>query len=163
MGISGFDLDLPTLRTGASGLQLEAEAHDIGLPDTEWSGVVSGDCTVERNGDRINVRGQLRAVAWLECVRCLKGFEYPLRVPFEVFAERAGTSRHRDEEAELERDDYMRFHDGKHLDLRGDAREALLLELPMTPRCREGCLGLCPTCGADRNEGPCTCSASTGA
>ena len=163
MGISGFVLDLPTLRAGASGLQLEAEAHEVGLPDSEWSGLVTGDCTVERSGDRINVRGQLRAVAWLECVRCLKGFEHPLRAPLEVFADRAGTSRRRAEEAELERDDYMRFHDGKHLDLREDARESLLLELPMTPRCREACLGLCPACGADRNEGPCACSTPPGA
>jgi uncharacterized protein len=54
--------------------------------------------------------------------------------------------------------------DGETYPLRGDridlgplAREALLLELPLAPVCREDCLGLCPTCGADRNAGPCGC------
>ena len=58
-------------------------------------------------------------------------------------------------QAELERDDYMLFHDGRRLDLRDEAREALLLEVPMVPLCRPDCRGLCPRCGADWNEGPC--------
>ena len=58
---------------------------------------------------------------------------------------------------ELDRDDYRRFHDGRYLDLREDARAALLLEIPITPHCREDCRGLCPRCGADLNDGPCAC------
>ena len=38
-------------------------------------------------------------------------------------------------------------------------RESLLLELPITPRCREECPGLCPKCGHDLNDGPCGCAA----
>ena len=38
------------------------------------------------------------------------------------------------------------------------ARQHLLLALPIAPRCRDGCLGLCPTCGAERNEGECGCA-----
>ena len=41
------------------------------------------------------------------------------------------------------------------LDLEPLARDAVLLELPQAPLCREDCLGLCPTCGADRNAGDC--------
>ena len=36
--------------------------------------------------------------------------------------------------------------------------EQLQLELPMKPLCTEGCLGLCPQCGADRNATPCACA-----
>ena len=32
--------------------------------------------------------------------------------------------------------------------------DAVLLELPLAPLCREDCQGLCPHCGADRNEEP---------
>lgn len=46
---------------------------------------------------------------------------------------------------------------GDQLDLEPLARDAVLLELPQAPLCREGCPGLCPTCGADLNEGPCGC------
>jgi uncharacterized protein len=46
---------------------------------------------------------------------------------------------------------------GDTLDLAPMARDAVLLELPLAPLCREDCVGLCPTCGADRNEQPCDC------
>ena len=41
------------------------------------------------------------------------------------------------------------------LDLEPLARDAVLLELPQAPLCKEDCLGLCPDCGADRNAGDC--------
>ena len=43
------------------------------------------------------------------------------------------------------------------LDLTESAREAILLALPSYPICREGCLGVCPRCGQNLNEGPCEC------
>jgi uncharacterized protein len=47
---------------------------------------------------------------------------------------------------------------GDHVDLEPLAREAIVLELPLTPLCDPGCRGLCPTCGADRNQGECRCA-----
>ena len=38
-------------------------------------------------------------------------------------------------------------------------RDAIVLELPMAPLCRDVCQGLCPQCGIDRNEGECQCVA----
>jgi uncharacterized protein len=46
---------------------------------------------------------------------------------------------------------------GDEVDLEPMVREAVLLALPLAPLCREECLGICPTCGADRNEGMCAC------
>ncbi|HEX9530962.1 MAG TPA: DUF177 domain-containing protein [Acidimicrobiales bacterium] len=48
---------------------------------------------------------------------------------------------------------------GDQLDLAPLARDAVLLELPLAPLCTEACLGLCPTCGANRNEQRCSCEA----
>jgi uncharacterized protein len=45
------------------------------------------------------------------------------------------------------------------IDLGPMVRDAIVLELPMAPLCREDCAGLCPQCGANRNEGPCGCVA----
>jgi uncharacterized protein len=45
------------------------------------------------------------------------------------------------------------------IDLGPLVRDAIVLELPMAPLCREDCRGLCPQCGADRNEGDCSCAA----
>lgn len=38
------------------------------------------------------------------------------------------------------------------------ARDALVEALPATMLCREDCAGLCPTCGANHNAGPCACT-----
>jgi uncharacterized protein len=46
---------------------------------------------------------------------------------------------------------------GDQLDLEPMARDAVLLELPLAPLCREGCRGLCPSCGATLNDGDCGC------
>jgi uncharacterized protein len=36
-------------------------------------------------------------------------------------------------------------------------RDALLLDLPVAPLCRDDCAGLCPSCGADLNRAACNC------
>lgn len=154
--MSRFAIDLGSLRQGRTRVELEADARELELPDDGWAGPIRGAFDVEKTGESVTVRGEVAATARLECVRCLAAFDRPVRAALEVFAERTGGSRARDE-AELERDAYMRFHDGRRLDLRAEAREVLLLELPMVPHCREDCRGLCPKCGADRNEGPCGC------
>jgi uncharacterized protein len=45
------------------------------------------------------------------------------------------------------------------IDLGPLVRDAIVLELPMAPLCRDDCAGLCPECGANRNEGDCSCVA----
>jgi uncharacterized protein len=47
------------------------------------------------------------------------------------------------------------------VDLELVSREAILLGLPLAPLCREDCAGLCITCGADLNDGACSCVPST--
>jgi len=154
--MAGFVLEMGTLAPGASQVRAEAGAAELGLSETQWPRPIVGNLDVERSGERVSIRGTLETSAQLECARCLKPYTLSLTVPFEVFAERSGMG-HRLEEEELERGDYMKFHDGRQLDVREDARETLLLELPIAPHCREGCRGLCPRCGADLNEGPCAC------
>ena len=55
---------------------------------------------------------------------------------------------------------YRLGHD--FIDLEPLAREALVLDLPLAPLCREDCRGLCPTCGADLNQGDCDCPPADG-
>jgi len=49
---------------------------------------------------------------------------------------------------------------GSRVDLGPLVRDAVLLGLPPAPLCKEGCLGLCPVCGANRNEARCSCDVS---
>ena len=56
-----------------------------------------------------------------------------------------------DEEAYLIEDDFI--------DLAPLVHDAIFLDLPLAPLCREDCKGLCPFCGIDRNEATCECQA----
>ena len=154
-----FILDLTTIRLSLDRVEVEEPAREIGLPDSEWRGLVRGSFRVERTGDTVSVRGEVVSKADLECVRCLRPFQLEVTGPMTLLADRSGKSS-RDEQQQLERDAYMLFHDGRRLDLRDAAREALMLELPISPHCREDCRGLCPKCGQDRNEGPCACESA---
>ena len=48
---------------------------------------------------------------------------------------------------------------GRTLSLSDQVWETLLALLPVKLLCREDCAGLCPGCGSDLNEGPCSCEA----
>ena len=50
--------------------------------------------------------------------------------------------------------------EGSRVDLVPLVRDAVLLGLPPAPLCEEGCLGLCPVCGVNRNEVRCSCDVS---
>jgi len=117
-------------------------------------------------GDGVQVRGRLsgaghgrfyfsgviEGTVFTECRRCL--VEVTKAVSSEVsliFAE-AGVD-------EAEEDDVVPIPAGaRELDLRPAVREEWLLAAPMFALCREDCLGLCATCGADRNTGACSCA-----
>ena len=43
------------------------------------------------------------------------------------------------------------------IDVAEIAREDILLSLPLVTLCKPDCKGLCPKCGKDLNEGPCSC------
>lgn len=44
--------------------------------------------------------------------------------------------------------------EGDHLDLEPALRDAVVLALPLTPLCQEGCSGLCADCGERLDDLP---------
>ena len=54
------------------------------------------------------------------------------------------------EEDPIEDETYPLSHD--EIDLEQPIRDLVVPELPLVPLCDEACLGLCPSCGANRNE-----------
>ncbi|HEX9713320.1 MAG TPA: DUF177 domain-containing protein [Actinomycetota bacterium] len=92
----------------------------------------------------IHVSGQVAATIHLECRRCLATFNRDLQVEVgEVFVPRPAPS-----------DDEYEVVEGM-IDLEPMIRDVLVLAMPLNPICREGCLGLCPACGVDRNAEDC--------
>jgi uncharacterized protein len=99
----------------------------------------------------IDVQGTVTAPWSGTCRRCAEPVSGELRIGVhEQFAD-APLSGPSDEEIYPIVDDAI--------DLGLLVRDAVVLELPMAPLCREDCAGLCPLCGANRNEGPCGCVA----
>ena len=47
--------------------------------------------------------------------------------------------------------------EAQFIDILQDAVDALLLAVPFKILCRESCAGLCPHCGKNLNDGPCSC------
>jgi uncharacterized protein len=75
-----------------------------------------------------------------ECARCLEPFTAPATVRFqELYSYDPGA------DGPDEYDGYAL--DGDLLDLEPALRDALVLELPLSPLCRPDCPGLCPECG----------------
>jgi len=82
-----------------------------------------------------------------------------LLVPSEADGEEGDQDASREEVEELdEEEEALRFEcpDGK-ADLVQLVSEQIYLALPLKPLCREGCKGLCPHCGVNRNEESCDC------
>jgi uncharacterized protein len=95
--------------------------------------------------------GTLVGTAQAECRRCLTDVTVPVsdEISF-VYAEAEA-------EGADEPDVYPYDPQDGALDLAPAVREQWLLAVPGFALCREDCQGICPTCGADRNLGPCAC------
>ena len=107
---------------------------------------VSG--TVRNMADALLLEGTAETTLELLCDRCLKPFRQEMRVPVEsLLAEEL-----EDEES----DEIILLEDGT-VDLDEVFTTAVVLAMDSKHVCSEDCKGLCATCGADLNEGPCGC------
>jgi uncharacterized protein len=107
---------------------------------------VDVDVVLERIPEGIVVRGTIEAPWTAECSRCLKPAQGTIRVAVDELFEPEpvpGETYPLEPEA---------------IDLEPLVRDAIVLELPTAPLCRDDCAGLCPSCGADHNEVDCDCT-----
>jgi uncharacterized protein len=108
----------------------------------------------------LSVRLSLAARLVGECARCLTEAELAISDDLMYLYFPRGLDLGKD--TELASDDgFMPVEVdawGRTLNLADQVWESLLMLLPARLLCREDCAGLCPTCGADLNEGPCSCA-----
>ncbi|MBI3948244.1 MAG: DUF177 domain-containing protein [Armatimonadetes bacterium] len=129
--------------------------------DLECIEPVRGTLRLTNTGRYLLVQGELRTIVQVDCSRCLKQVQVPLAAPIEeefplpVMDERGVVHWETDEDAGAPiLHDYL-------LDVDELARQHLSLALPTAPVCDAACRGLCPGCGENLNEGPCTCRPET--
>jgi uncharacterized protein len=141
------------------GLQVDdPEALAAVFADASWS-LQEVALQVQREGEDVVVEGTLVASVPQVCGRCLESFDLtvtPQVTARFVPAQAAGSGEHELGADDLETDTY----DQDQLDLARLVEAETILGLPMKPLCRDGCLGLCSVCGANRNVTTCACEAT---
>ncbi|MFO1518423.1 MAG: DUF177 domain-containing protein [bacterium] len=125
---------------------------------------VKGHFSVYKTVNNLAIRGDAHLPIHATCARCLKDYDYEIDVHFDrllvpLFESTREREIHRDEEAELTKDDLdFSYFEGDEIDVGDILAEHVVLEQPMIYLCQPECKGLCPQCGANRNEKECACS-----
>jgi len=103
---------------------------DLRLESVVEGVLVTGTATVQLEG---------------ECVRCLTNISDEMEIDVMELFVYPGSEATEDEASRMV---------GDLIDLEPLVRDAVVLDLPFQPLCRDDCAGLCVTCGADLNEDP---------
>ena len=135
-------IDLKSIPLG--GLYIRGEDPpgiiDIDDPDIKFRFPIRYDIKASLTKHTLLVRGELAVEVRLTCSRCLIEFEERIEV--------------KDFNLRKDIDD-----PGEIIDLTEEVRADIILAFPRKPLCKTECLGICPSCGQDLNEGKCECSA----
>ncbi len=122
--------------------ELDCSVIDIDEELLKAFGTLRYDLFVQLLGSELLVRGSLSQDFDAVCSRCGGDFDFTVTVDDFVTS--------------MEADDKTQF-----VDLTDALRECIILNLPTYPVCQQGCLGICPICGKNLNEGACSCSEET--
>lgn len=107
---------------------------------------LKAELRLTRTSEGILLQGTSSTQLTTECTRCLRPTEITFEVPLEELY-----ALEPNEQIEFEVDD------DNAIDLAPLIREETLLNMPVKVHCQRDCLGLCPTCGQNLNDGNCDC------
>jgi uncharacterized protein len=136
---------------------LLAYLENLSQVDFDFETPLQSEVRVWKAGRSVLMRGKVRTDLRLQCVRCLKGFSFPISSTFEVTLYPLKETSCADETKLSENDMESGFYDGGEIRLSEIACEQIFLEIPYKPLCHEECKGLCPKCGKDLNLTSCDC------
>ncbi len=112
---------------------------------------------LKKEQNKIRLTGELNAVLWLFCARCLEPFHYPLDITIDYVL----IPKHqmpKEEGLRLKNKDMeIEFFNGTELDIDHVINEQIFLNIPIKPLCHRNCVGLCPYCGTNLNKKRCNC------
>src|SRR5262245_33632208 len=145
IGAEGLTLNVPVTAEWLTAAcpALDARPGDRGLNLTG---------RIVKAGDDYLLRAELAGVLETPCARCLE----PARVPIKATLAVTFVPADLDEVEEEDDPDVVHFG-GTEIDVSDEVRDEIVLALPINPLCAETCRGLCPICGGNRNQVPCTC------
>jgi uncharacterized protein len=125
-------------------VELRGPLERVAVTGSAVEGGATADLTLESAGSTAIVASGTVTAEWSgECRRCLGSAAGTVTAHVRELFERGSDG---EETYPLE---------GAEIDVEPLVRDAVLLELPLAPLCREACQGLCPVCGANRSDDDC--------
>ena len=129
--------------------------YDIDLSDEKlgvskpFTSPVKVEGSVFNRAGIVSIDATASFVMQVSCDRCAKQVDYP----FEALIRHTLVSSLNDDD----NDELLLVEDIKNFNVDELVTDDIFLSLPSKFLCSEDCKGLCPVCGADLNEGQCSC------
>ena len=132
---------------------IDGDGYAVGEKELTLPEGASYDVVFTNAGDGILVTGIVRASVTGECDRCLEPAAFEVAGEIEeyyLFEE--------PEDPESYEDGFELIGPDRVIDLGDAISDAVVMDTPFVVLCQPDCKGLCPTCGANLNEGDCGCA-----
>lgn len=133
--------------------KLDVASYEVGEKEYRLPEGIDYDIVLTNAGTGILATGLVRAHSVGTCDRCLEDAEFDIAGEIEEFY-----LFEEPEDPEAYEDGYELVPEDRKLDISGALNDAVVMDTPFVVLCKEDCQGLCPTCGANLNEGPCSCA-----
>ncbi|UCE06466.1 MAG: DUF177 domain-containing protein [bacterium] len=153
-------INLAKLHEGLNRFNFQVKPEDLGFDEKQETLVlfpndINADIEVQKFSDKYFIKAVLLTFAHYVCDRCLDEFDENLEASFQLIYSKQTRDQFDD-------DEYRFFgEDETEIDLSNDARENLLLVIPMKQLCKDDCMGLCSHCGINLNHETCNCNRDT--
>lgn len=130
--------------------QCELSPERLSFPAlVQFRGEVNAAGEVKNTAGILELSAVVEADMTVRCDRCTAEFSQSVSLPVQAVLK-----------ADPEEDDYAELFplDGDGVDVSDVLEASFILSMEQKFLCRDDCAGLCPTCGKNLNEGPCTCT-----
>ena len=134
--------------------ELAISSFEFGPDEYRVACPLSWNAAITNVGGALLVSGTVKGQVTTACARCLEDATFDVEGEIEGYFLIEGEGEAPDD---MEEDEFDVLPEDNKLDLEPLILAAVYVELPLIPLCREDCKGICPTCGANLNEGPCGC------
>ena len=146
-------------------LALAPDAIDFGEETTQAAPMAaSGHVEVihEHRGPKdivadVRLRGRYSSRFIVPCARCIEPVVIPLEGDYDLIFRPIGADPGPAERSITAPETEIGYYHKDSLALEDVLREQVLLALPARTLCKPDCKGLCPRCGANRNQQACSC------
>ncbi len=137
---------------------IDEPSYELGGREFKLPGGIDYDLVLTNAGEGVLASGMVRAHVVGTCDRCLEDAEFDIASEVDEYFlyEAPSEEELSDDEDEV---DFSLVGDDNTIDLAAPIMAAIVMETPFVVLCSEDCKGLCPTCGANLNEGDCGCAA----